>query len=99
MKAKNHKHNKQNNTDPIYLVFEKNLNSPLASDFTDEEFIENVASDYLKELKQKKAFIPSKVKDDIIEETKIVAKEILLKKIYGCYDLKDFLNKKKKSAA
>jgi hypothetical protein len=75
--------------DPLYAIFEKHLLNALVEDEATEEFLARVVADYLAAL-AKTCVIPMQVRPMIEEDLREEVLEMLRKKTYGHYSLRDF---------
>src|SRR5947209_2318604 len=81
---------KQTRLDPLYIIFEQHLYNFQNSDLGRKEFIDNVLQDYLSYLRKRKISVPKGYEGPIAEELFHQVHAMLVKKIYGCYSVKDF---------
>lgn len=88
--------------DPLYTIFERHLydfddesNSVNINDEKSNELIDRVVADYLKFLVSKKVTVPPRWKGQIEIELKEQVKQMLIKKIYGCLSVNEFVQKQK----
>lgn len=83
--------------DPLFNIFEQHLFNALVEEETTEEFLDRVVKDYLCDLKSHGLIPPSQIQvleSDLKEEVL----EMLRKKTYGHYSLKEFRKSREKSA-
>ncbi|MBN1115047.1 MAG: hypothetical protein JXA66_06870 [Oligoflexia bacterium] len=78
-----------NGIDPLYVIFEKHLYD-YPYDSTDD-FIFAVVREYMDYMRQENLILPDSSKDQITDVLTEEVREMLLKKIYGCLSIKDYV--------
>ncbi len=76
--------------DPLYVVFEQHLFNFQDSDSDRKTFIANVVIDYLTYLRKLNITVPKSLEQPIVEELSEQVNTMLVKKIYGCYDIEEY---------
>jgi inhibitor of KinA sporulation pathway (predicted exonuclease) len=84
----------QKPVDPLYTVFEKHLFSFEDCKIDRNTFISNVVEDYLKWLRKSQIAVPSGWEKEIVEELSSQVNTMLIKKIYGFFDITEYKEKK-----
>lgn len=79
--------------DPLYVIFEQHLFNFQDSDIDRKTFLENVVAEYLVFLQKRKVLVPKVIQQQVIEELSVLVNSMLLKKIYGCLKVSDYLQK------
>jgi hypothetical protein len=77
--------------DALLTILEKHLYDFDEDSETEVEFIENIVEDYLLFLDSRKVIIPRKWKAQIVDELKDQVRKMLIKKMYGCLNVKDYV--------
>ena len=75
--------------DPLYIIFNKYLLSPQSKFDNEEEFIYHVVAEYIYLLMQQGHIVESTL-DDIETDLREEVKELLCKRIYGFFNLKQY---------
>ena len=75
--------------DPLYAIFERYLYNSFLEEENSEEFVAKVVSEYLAHM-QKSALIPARHVANIETDLKEEVTEMLRKKTYGHFNLKEF---------
>lgn len=83
---------------PLYKIFESHLYDFNDETDTETEFVGKVVNDYIKFLDHTGAVVPPKMRALVIEELTDQVKKMLMKKMYGCLTLKEFLESEKAKA-
>ncbi len=83
--------------DPLYVIFEQHLYDFNDDTDTESAFIDKVVADYLKFLQACGAVVPRKLVASISEELRDQVQRMLRKKIYGCANMSEFVEREKKS--
>lgn len=78
---------------PLFTIFEKHLYDFNSNEDTEAEFITNVMNDYLTFLESKKVVVPHKWKMSIQDELREQIRSMMIKKMYGCVSLDEFITK------
>lgn len=94
--------NHPNQIDPLYTIFEQHLYNFQDSDTDRKTFIGNVVKEYFVFLRKLNIVIPKVYEEAIAEELSEQVKVMLMKKIYGCLEIKDYqkdVSQKSKSRA
>lgn len=89
---------KQEKLDPLFVIFEKHL-----MDFSDDQldkrtFALGVIQEYQRFLSRKNITIPEHLQRHVFEELEQQISTMLVKKIYGCFNVKEFQEKAGKEA-
>lgn len=79
----------RSSADPLYSLFEQHLYSALVEDETTDDFLARVVGDYLARLSQT-SIIPQHIRPAIEEDLRDEVLEMLRKKTYGHYNLREF---------
>ena len=79
----------RSSADPLYVLFEQHLYSALVEDETTDDFLARVVGDYLARLSQT-SIIPQHIRPAIEEDLRDEVLEMLRKKTYGHYNLREF---------
>ena len=74
-------------TEPLYSIFERHLYELSPADRDRDAFVSKVLKDYFQYLRQSCISIPVQLEAAIAEEISQQVRTMLLKKIYGCFDL------------
>jgi hypothetical protein len=80
-----------NSVDPLYIIFEQHLFNFADPDSDRSTFIHTVVQDYLSYLKKKNISVPRPLEQAIVEELGTQVNTMLVKKIYGCLSVSEFL--------
>lgn len=83
---------------PLYTIFEKHLYDFDAQEDNEGELIDKIVVDYINLLQQKQIAVPKKWVAQIHEELKDQVRQMLVKKIYGCLSIDEYLESQKDSA-
>ncbi len=87
--------------DPLYTIFEKhlyeftNVKTGHSENESQDEFLEGVVKEYLNYLHQNKVIVPYKWYHMIIEELREQTRQMLIKKMYGCTSISEYLKSQK----
>lgn len=81
---------KDQTVDPLFVIFEEHLYNFQDSDQDRKTLIYNIVQDYLSFLRRKQIAIPLALEGPIVEELGRQVNAMLVKKIYGCFDLHEF---------
>ena len=87
---------KQSQQDPLYTIFEHHLLHFQDEEIDQQKFIDNVVQDYFGMLRRQNLFIHPQYEDLVYEEIGQQVKIMLLKKIYGFYDFREYRKKASK---
>lgn len=79
--------------DPLYVIFEKHL-----MDFSDDQldkrqFATGVIREYVRHLSKKNISVPEHFQRHVFEELEQQVVSMLIKKIYGCLNIREFQEK------
>lgn len=90
--------------DPLYVIFEQHLFNFSDSDSDRKTFIANVVNDYISYLRKNNIIVPKSLEQPIFEELGTQVNTMLVKKIYGCLSISDYVDggamgKKRKTRA
>lgn len=77
-------------TDPLVVIFEQHLFHFQDANTDRKEFIEKVVQDYLFYLRKLNITVPKSLEPAIVEELGEQVNTMLVKKIYGCYNIQEF---------
>lgn len=80
----------QTQTDPLYVIFEQHLYNFQDVNADRKTFIEQVVQDYLSYLRKLNITVPKSLEHAIVEELGEQVNTMLVKKIYGCYNIEEF---------
>ena len=83
---------KKSALDPLFVIFENHLLQFEDSNIDRKTFSSNVVGEYLKTLKNMKIAVPSQYEKAIVEELTDQVNQMLVKKIYGCYSIQEFVS-------
>lgn len=78
--------------DPLYVIFEQHLFNFSDSDSDRKTFITNVVADYISYLRKNNIIVPKSLEQPIIEELGTQVNTMLVKKIYGCLSITDYVS-------
>lgn len=79
--------------DPLYIIFEQHLLNALVEEETTEEFLNHVVRDYLARIGENST-IPHDVRPMVEEDLREEVMEMLRKKTYGNYSIKEYRMKR-----
>jgi hypothetical protein len=82
---------KQTQLDPLYVIFEQHLYNFQDPEMDRKTFIDGVLKDYLSFLRKNHILIPKSLESSISEELSGQIQMILVKKIYGCMSIQEFI--------
>ncbi len=77
--------------DPLYVIFEQHLFNFSDSDSDRKTFITHVVNDYISYLRKNNIIVPKSLEQPIIEELGTQVNTMLVKKIYGCLSITDYV--------
>ena len=77
--------------DPLYIIFEQHLFNFADPDSDRSTFIQAVVTDYLTYLRKKDILVPKPLEAAIVDELGTQVNTMLVKKIYGCLSVTEFL--------
>jgi len=89
---------KSSQLDPLFVIFEQHLLNFQDPGTDRKTFICGVISDYLGYLRKKNITVPGHLEQHIVEELAAQVNTMLVKRIYGCLNLDEYLNKAPKRA-
>ena len=78
--------------DPLYVIFEQHLFNFADPDSDRPTFIGNVVSDYINYLRKNNIIVPKSLEQPIVEELSLQVNTMLVKKIYGCVTVGEFVD-------
>jgi hypothetical protein len=82
--------------DALFTIFEKHLyDIENASDESEQDFIDLVVDDYLEFLTTSGVAVPAKWRAQITDELRSQVRTMLVKKMYGCLSIEEFLKGQK----
>lgn len=82
------------NPDPLYSIFERHLHNFQDPNADRKIFIEGIVKEYITLLRSMGLLIPTEWEPQVVEELTLQVSTMLLKKIYGFFDLKDYTEKR-----
>jgi hypothetical protein len=82
--------NKKTNLDPLFQLFEHYLLNRSYEDST--AFTKEVAEEYLTYIDSTNAHVPFHSRTGVLEDLETEARELLVKKMYGCVRIADHAN-------
>lgn len=88
---KNRKAKEAGQLDPLYVIFEQHLYNFQDSDSDRKTFIGNIIVEYLTYLRKMNVVVPKSLEQPIIEELATQVNTMLVKKIYGCLSIEDYV--------
>lgn len=88
----------QKQQDPLYTIFEQHLYNFQDSEADRKTFIGQVVADYLTYLRRAGIVVPPQMEALMIEELAHQVNSMLVKKIYGFYNINEFVAKSKPAA-
>ena len=77
--------------DPLYVIFEQHLFNFADSDSDRKTFITAIVTDYLNYLRKNHIIVPRSLEQAIMEELGTQVNVMLVKKIYGCLSITDYV--------
>jgi len=77
--------------DPLYVIFEQHLFSFSDAESDRKTFIASVVNDYLTYLRKNNIIVPKSLEQPIVEELGTQVNTMLVKKIYGCLSISDYV--------
>lgn len=84
---------KQEQIDPLFVIFEQHLYNFQDSDIDRKTFIGNVIQEYFTHLRKMNIVIPKSLEAPVFEELATQVNTMLVKKIYGCFSIHDYQKK------
>ena len=84
---------KNQQLDPLYVIFEQHLYNFQDPDVDRKTFIGNVINDYLSHLRKLNISVPKSLEGSICEELGHLVNTMLVKKIYGCLTIQEYQKK------
>ena len=78
------------NIDPLYVIFEQHLYNFQDSDTDRKTFIATIVIDYLNHLRRMNIIVPKSLEQPIMDELAEQVNSMLVKKIYGCFNIKEY---------
>ena len=87
--------------DPLYTIFEQHLFNFQDPNSDRRSFIEGIVKDYITQMRKMGLSVPGEWEEHIFEELFFQVNTMLVKKIYGCLTINEFIEnlKDKKVAA
>lgn len=82
----------QEKLDPLYVIFEQHLYNFQDSDIDRPTFLGNVIRDYFAYLRKMNIVIPKSLEAPVHEELATQVNTMLVKKIYGCVTVGEFVD-------
>jgi len=80
--------------DPLYVIFEQHLFNFVDPDSDRQTFISNVVAEYLTYLRKSNVIVPKSLEQPVVEELSTQVHTMLVKKIYGCLPVNEFIDPK-----
>jgi hypothetical protein len=77
--------------DALYTIFEKHLYDFEEDEETEKGFIDNIVNDYLRFLTTSGVVVPRRWQSHVIDELRDQVRKMLVKKMYGCLSVSEFL--------
>ena len=81
---------KQNQVDPLYLIFEQHLLNFQDPDTDRRTLVLKIVAEYINYLRKQNISVPRALEQPIVEELYTQVNTMLVKKIYGCLTTQDF---------
>jgi hypothetical protein len=81
---------KQNQLDPLYVIFEQHLYNFQDAEIDRKTFIQQVLKDYLSYLRKLNITVPKSLEESIFEELAAQIQVMLVKKIYGFFSIQEY---------
>lgn len=78
--------------DALYTIFEKHLYDFEDNEESEQKFIDNIVNDYLRFLTTQNVVMPRRWQHQIIEELRDQVRKMLVKKMYGCLSIQEFVH-------
>lgn len=79
--------------DPLYTIFEKHLYDFEDNEESEENFVNKIVEDYMTFLSNNSVAVPAKWRHSIAEELRDQVRKMLVKKMYGCLSIKEFIHR------
>lgn len=76
--------------DPLYTIFEQHLCNFQDPNMDRKTFVAKVVSEYITYLRRSRIAVPPSLERQITEELGDMVNTMLIKKIYGCFDMEEF---------
>ncbi len=76
--------------DPLYVIFEQHLLNFQDPEMDRKTLILKIVADYLSYLRKNNISVPRALEQPIVEELAAQVNTMLVKKIYGCLDHRDY---------
>lgn len=83
--------------DPLYTIFEQHLFNFQDANADRKTFLDAIVKDYISQMRKMGLAVPSEWEEHIFEELFFQVNTMLVKKIYGCLTINEFIETKKKS--
>ena len=83
------------NSDPLFVIFERHLYHSSTENISTTAFITNVVQDYISYLLCQGVNIPTSVRPSLVEDLTEEVREMTLKKTYGRVSIVEFQNEEK----
>ena len=81
--------------DPLYTILEKHLYDFNDDEESQQQFIDNIAKDYIQYLISRQVAVPAKWNALIMDELRSQIRNMLVKKMYGCLSIQEFVRNQK----
>lgn len=85
--------------DPLYTILEKHLYDFNDDEESQQQFIDNIAKDYIQYLVSRQVAVPARWSGLIMDELRSQIRSMLVKKMYGCLSIKEFVANQKDARA
>ena len=83
--------------DPLYTIFEQHLLNFQDSNSDRQSFVEAIALDYITQIRKMGLSVPKEWESHIFEELCFQVNTMLVKKIYGCLTINEFIERTAKT--
>jgi DNA-binding transcriptional regulator YhcF (GntR family) len=83
--------------DPLYSIFEQHLFNFQDPNADRKTFLDAIVKDYISQMRKMGLSVPSEWEEHIFEELFFQVNTMLVKKIYGCLTINEFIETKKTS--
>ena len=83
--------------DPLYTIFEQHLFNFQDPNADRKTFIDEIVKDYLTQMRKMGLSIPNEWETQILEELSFQVNTMLVKKIYGCMTINEFITQKEQA--
>ncbi len=80
-----------NKVNPLYTIFEKHLYDFEDNEESEHAFVDKIVNDYLKFLCSQHIAVPRRWQAHIVEELRDQVRKMMVKKMYGCLSVEEFV--------